>query len=234
MTTTATPMTLIDVFVAPQSLFDKLNAAKKYSYLALALLMAVSAGGVFAFFDGMSVDWIVQQQMLHVDASGAEKEAAEQFMRDAAPHTGIIGAVMVVIMLLVTTALYAGYFLLAHKAGGANKKSLAYGDWFSVGVWSQMPMLLSTLGFIALFATAASPDLPISLPNYASLNQLVTGFVPGDALFTWAESLNLFYFWSIALVSIAFQRLSDMSVVKSVTLSIAPYIAVFGLWFVVA
>ncbi len=233
-TATATPMTLIDVFVAPQSLFDQLKSAKKYSYLALALLIAVTAGGIYGFFDGMSTDWIVQQQMLHVDASGAEKDAAEQFVRDAAPHTGTLGAVMVVIMTLITTAIYAGYFALAHKAGGANKQPLTYGDWFSVGAWSQMPMLLSAIGFIALFTTAASPDLSMSLPNYASLNQLVTGFVPGDALFNWAETLNLFYIWSIALVSIAFKRLSDMSVVKSVVLSVAPYVVVFGLWFAVA
>lgn len=235
MTTTATPMTLIDVFVAPQSLFDKLKSARKYSYVALALLIAVTAGGNYGFFDGMSIDWIVQQQMLQSgEVSAANKESSEQLLRDIAPHTGVMSAVMVPVFMLLFTALYAGYLSLAHKASGTNKQSLNYGDWFSVGIWAQMPSLLNSIGFIALFATAASPDLPLTLPNYASLNQLVTGFVPGDALFTWAESLNLFYIWSIALVSIAFQRLSDMSVVKSVAFSVAPYIVIFGLWFAVA
>lgn len=235
MSSTASPMALIDVFVAPKSLFEQLKAAKKWSWLALALMMTITSLSVMSFYDNMSPEWIVEQQLeLAGDMSAAERESATKIIQQTAGNVGIIGASVAAIMTLLLTAIYAIYFMGVGKLGGINKQKLSYGDWFSFSVWIQMPMLINTIGFAVLFLTASTADLPLNLGNYASLNQLVTGYLPTDALFSWAETLNLFFVWNIALVSIGLKKCSDMSTVKATTLAAMPYIAIFGLWFVLA
>ena len=60
------------------------------------------------------------------------------------------------------------------------------------------------------------------------------GLSIGDTLYNWAETFNLFYLWSIAIAAIGLQKCVDISVSKSVMLAALPYIAVFGLWLVLA
>lgn len=236
MSNTASPMALVDVFVAPKSLFEQHQAAKKWSWLALVLILAVTFFSAQAFYGNMSTDWLVEQQMMTIgpDASPAERQGAEDFINATAGNFGTVTGGMGAVMLLIFSALFAGYYMLAHKVTGHSEKPLSFGDWFSVTVWSQMPLLINSIGFIVLFATASTSDLPLSLANYASLNQLVTDYAPGDALYTWAESLNLFSLWSIALVATAMQRLSNMSIAKSYIVAALPNLAIFGIWFAVA
>lgn len=236
MSGTASPMTLVDIYVAPKSLFEQFKAAKKYSWIALVLMLALSAGSAFMFYNGMSPEWLIEQQMqtLPADMSPAEREAAEGMIAQTTGSMGIMSSVGMVIATMVFTAIFAGYYMLASKAGGQNRQPLSYGDWFSFSIWTQMPMLINTLGFIALFATAATGDLPMSLPNYASLNQLVLGIAPGEHLYAWAEALNLFSLWTVVLCAIGLKQLADMSAAKAYLLALLPNLLIFGIWFAVA
>lgn len=235
MSSTASPMTLLDIYVAPKSLFSQFKAAKVYSYVAFVLMLALTAGSMFVFYDGMSPQWIVDQQMLNMSTeqmSPSEIDATKDIMAQTAGSIGIITAVSVIIMMTIITAIYAGYFTLAAKLGGENREPMAYGDWFSFSIWAQMPTVIGTLGFILLFMTAGTADLPISLPNYASLNQLLLGVEPGQALYTWAEAVNLFSLWTIAIAAIGLKKLCNISMGKAVMLSALPWVTIFGIWFI--
>lgn len=236
MSGTATAMSLVDIYVAPKSLFEKFQSAKKFSYIALVLLIVLTAGSLYVFYGNMSPEWLIEQQMqtLPADMTPAEREGAEGMIAQTAGSIGIISAVGVVFVTLILTALFAGYYALASKAGGPARQPMAYGDWFSFSIWVQMPSIINTLGFIALFATAATSDLPMSLPNYASINQLFLGYMPGESLFSWAEAVNLFALWSIGLTTIGFKQLADMSTGKAIALSALPFILIFGTWLAIA
>lgn len=232
MTSEVSPIALLDVYVAPKSLFENLAQVRKWSWIGLLLLLVLIVGSNYVFFNGMSTEWLIEQQLMHAgELSNAERDAAVEVMQRTAPYTGLLGGIFGAIAQLVMTAVIAGYFMLIAKAAVNGNHSLTYGDWFSFSIWTQMPILVSTLGFVALFMTSSTPDLPIVLANYASLNQLLLGLEPTDALFTWAESINLFLLWSMAIAAIGFSTCFKLSTWKAIGYSALPYLLIFGSWF---
>jgi len=233
-TTTTTPsaMALLDIFVSPSNVFNHIKANKKWAWLGLLLIIAISGISSLLFFNGMSPEWIVEQQLGHAgDMSAQEAEQAKDAMMQFAQYTGVMGAVMGGVFILIITSIIAGYNLLIGNALAQTKPDFKYGDWFSFTVWTSMPAVINTLGFMILFLTATTAELPLDMTNYASVNQLMLNYLPGDALYTWAESLNLFSLWSILLTIIGFQRCCNMSAGKAVLAGTLPYLVIFGAWF---
>jgi len=232
---TSSPMALIDIFVAPKTVFDNLQANKKWSVMGLIITIAITAAASIMFFGGMSPDWIVEQQMMAAgDMAASEREAMKEGIEMMSEYMGIMAAVGTLIMLPVITALFALYYKIIGTTVAETKPDFKFGDWFTFSVWTQMPAIINTLGFMVLFLTAATADLPISMPYYASVNQLFMNLLPGDALYTWAESLNLFSIWSIIIAAIGFNRCCKMSMVKSVIFAAIPTLVIFGVWFIIA
>lgn len=232
---TSSPMALVNVFVEPKSVFENLQTTKKWSWLGLIIVMAITAISSMMFFGGMSTEWLVEQQMMAAgDMSVSEREATQQGMEMMADYMGIIAAVSALVMLPVMSAIFALYYKVIGSTAATVDPEFTFGDWFAFTVWTQMPALINSLGFMALFLTAATGDLPISMPNYASVNQLFMDLVPGDALYTWAESFNLFSIWSVIIAAVGFNRCCKMSIVKSVIFAALPIVVIFGAWFIIA
>jgi hypothetical protein len=229
---------IVDALVAPTSLFNQFKAAKKWSWLALALVMVVTFFSTLVFFDNMSIEWLIDQQLLEAgELSVSELEGAKAIIEQTAQYTGLISATFSVISLLVINAIFAGYYLLIGKFTKnkiANKNdTFVFSDWYSFSIWSHMPLLINTLGFSLLFLTAATNDLPLSIINYASLNQLFLGLTPEHHLYLWAESLNLFYIWSIFIATIGLKKCANLSLSKAAMIAELPYLIIFGFWFMV-
>ncbi|MDP2560497.1 YIP1 family protein [Psychrobium sp. 1_MG-2023] len=234
-TNPTTPMTLLDVFVAPKTVFEQLQSAKKWSWLALVLLISVTSASLLAFFSNMTPEWIVEQQLMQMgDVSASERAAATEALELTAEYTGVIGAVFTVIAQVIMISILAGFYLAIGKFAAKQSPQYSYGDWFSFAIWTQMPALINMIGFTILFTTAAVSDLPLTLTNYASLNQLVLNLAPTEALYTWAESINIFSVWSIIIAMIGLQHCCKMTTVKAFTFATLPYITVFGSWFILA
>lgn len=243
-TKAASPMVIIDALVAPSSVFNQFKAAKKFSWLALALLIVVSSVNAWVFFDNMSSAWLVEQQLLQAgEMSPSELTAAKGIMQQTAEYTGLISAVFSALAFLVIGAIFAGYYLLAVKLTKgksltnytkAEEAKFTFGDWFSFNVWTQMPLLINSLGFSLLFLTAANTNLPLSLINYATLNQLFLGLTAEHHLFKWAESFNFFYLWSMFIATVGLQKCGELSLSKAAVIATLPYLLIFGLWFILA
>jgi hypothetical protein len=231
---TSSPMALIDIFVAPKTVFENLQANKKWAVVGLFITMGISAVSLLMFYGGMSPDWIVEQQMMAAgDMTASERKAAKETMTMMAENTGIMAAVGT-LSIPIMAAIFALYYKIIGSTVAEIAPEYKFGDWFTFSVWTQMPTIINTLGFMALFLTATTVDLPISMPYYASVNQLFMNLLPGDALYTWAESLNLFLIWSIVIAAIGFNRCCKMSMVKSVIFAAIPTLVIFGVWFIIA
>ncbi|WJG11193.1 YIP1 family protein [Aliiglaciecola sp. LCG003] len=231
MNTINSPMVLLDIFVAPSTVFTRLQSIKKWGWLGLLLLITMTIFSTISFYGNMSPDWIMEQQLLHAgEIAPAERDATIDMMSQAVEYLGLIGSVLSTIFLVFVCALSAGYLMLVSKLS-ANKNNYQFGDWFSFSIWSQMPLFINLFGFIIIFLTSSTPDLPLELPNYASLNQLYLGLVPGDVFFNFAENINLFYLWSIGLVTLGLMYCCQFSITKAIFFSLLPYLVVFGLWF---
>ncbi len=226
MTTMKLSNALLDVYVAPASLFDAIKQGTR-PLIPLLLMLAISFVGVVYFYSNMSTEWIVEQQMLQAgDMSPAEEERIRAYFAESAGYIGWIGAVTQLVATLIITAVFALYFrIVGHKA-----EDFTYGNWFGFTVWTQMPTVILMLGFFAILFTASTPDLPIMTLGYASLNQLALGLSPGDAFYNWAEALNLFFLWSIVLSAVGLQRWVGMNMAKAAFFAALPYLLVFGIW----
>ena len=162
------------------------QSGRQFWLLAIQLLLTTAI--IYWFYAGMSPAWLVDQQLLHAgELTPAETEQIRAAMASMAGATPIIGAVSIAVGSLAFTAITAGYLLLTGKL----QKVLNYGQWFALVVWSQLPALLNILGLALLVVLADSPDQPLMLVNYASLNQLVLDLPIGHALYNWAESINV-------------------------------------------
>ncbi len=232
---TSSPMAMVDIFVAPKSVFDNLLGNGKWAWLSLLLIIAVLVGSKIAFFSGMSSDWIVEQQLAQAgEMTASEAAQAREGMTMMAEYTGIISSIAGSIIFVILTALSAAYYMVISNVAATKTPEFSFGNWFTFAVWTQMPTIINTIGFIVLFAGANTADLPLTLGSYASVNQLFLSYVPGDALFNWAETLNLFLIWGIALAAIGFNRCCDMSAAKSLFFAVLPSLVIFGVWFGIA
>jgi len=97
-------------------------------------------------------------------------------------------------------------------------------------VWSQLPTVLNILGLALLVLLADSPDQPLMLVNYASLNQLVLDLPVGHALYTWAESINVFLVWQLWILFAGLQSAADFTAKRAAIVTGTPVLLIFGLW----
>lgn len=213
---------LVSPNLAWQQLREKLLIAP-----ALLLQIILTSAAIYLFYSGMSAEWLVEQQLLQAgELTPAETEQARAMMAQTAAYTPIIGVVSVVVMSLLMHAIFAGYYHLIGKMAG----NFSYSQWFAASVWSQMPLLLNMLGLILLTLMADNPNLPLSTANYASVNQVLLQLPPSHSYFFLTESLNLFYFWQVALLTLAFRQWCQFSLTKALLLAALPLVLIFGIW----
>lgn len=205
------------------------QSGRHFWLLAIQLLLTTAI--IYWFYAGMSPAWLVDQQMLHAgELTPAETEQIRAAMASMAGATPVIGAVSVAVGSLAFTAITAGYLLLTGKL----QKALNYGQWFALVVWSQLPTVLNIFGLALLVLLADTPDQPLMLLNYASLNQLVLDLPIGHALYTWAESINVFLFWQLWILFAGLQSAAGFTTKRAAIVTGTPVLLIFGLWAVFA
>ncbi|MEZ5455289.1 MAG: YIP1 family protein [Lysobacteraceae bacterium] len=219
---------LVDIFLAPRALFTALPAHRRWTWIALGLLVLFQIASVYVFFGPMSPEWLVDQQLASADIPENQMAQAKATMLQVAPYTAHIGAAMGAVATVVISALVALVLFAAERALVPSRQS--YGQWYAVTIWAQMPMLLNALGLIVLSLLAASPDQPLSVANWASLNELLLGLPVGDAWYGWAEAFSLFFLWTIALFAIAIRTAKPVAWPRALALASLPYVLSFGIW----
>lgn len=219
---------LADIYVSPKSLFDSLSTKKGWSLIALALLLVANVGVMYAFYAGMSPSWLVEQQMAAIahELTPAEIDNTRAAMGQMAANTKYIVAASMLVMTPLMLAIIAGYLMLVGNPG----QKRPYGDWYAMAVWTSMPGILNMLGLAILVLLSNTPDMPLSTANYLSLNQLIFNLAPGDKWFSWAESFNLVYLWTIGLTAVGLKSWSGYATGKALLFAALPLLVIFGLW----
>lgn len=226
MTTSTIRNSVLDIFIAPSQAFAKIRGSGGNVLLLIGQLLLLALA-MYLFYQGMSPEWLVEQQLLQAgDLTPAEIEQSRALMAQTAPYTAIIVAVSAPLMAILMTAILAGYLHLISKMSG----DFRYQDWFGFSVWSQMPMQLNSIGLILLVLSANTPNLPLASANYASLNHLVLQLPIGAPFYTWAEAFNLFMFWQIAVMAIGLKQWCNFSMVKATLFAALPTVLIFGIW----
>ncbi|WP_075594158.1 YIP1 family protein [Pseudoalteromonas sp. PAB 2.2] len=225
---------LVDIFISPSKAFNGVKEAKGWSFVAFILLAGMLAASMLAFYNKADPQFLIDQQVAaaSVDATIAEQKMIRQSMEQTldmqvwfALFGGIIG-------LAVINALMAGYYLFVSKQD--PEANYSYGAWYGFGVWTMMPMVISSLGILILVLTASNNQLSPTLFNYASINQLLIGLEVGHPFCTMLESLNIFSIWGIVLAAIGLKCWTNFNFNKALLFAALPSIAIYGIWTVIA
>jgi|TARA_Y100000034_G_scaffold134540_1_gene203246 hypothetical protein len=225
---------LVDIFISPSKAFNGLKEAKGWSFVAFILLAGILAASMFAFYNKADPQFLIDQQVAaaSVDATIAEQKMIRQSMEQTidmqvwfAMFGGIIG-------LAVINALMAGYYLFVSKQD--PEANYGYGAWYGFGVWTMMPMIISSLGLLILVLTASTDQISQTLFNYASINQLLIGLEIGHPFYTLLESLNIFSIWGIFIAAIGLKSWTNFTFNKALLFAALPSIVIYGIWTVIA
>ena len=225
---------LVDIFISPNKAFNGLKEAKGWSFVAFILLAGILAASMFAFYNKADPQYLIDQQVAaaSVDATIAEQKMIRQSMEQTidmqvwfAMFGGIIG-------LAVINALMAGYYLFVSKQD--PEANYGYGAWYGFGVWTMMPMIISSLGLLILVLTASTDQISQTLFNYASINQLLIGLEIGHPFYTLLESLNIFSIWGIFIAAIGLKSWTNFTFNKALLFAALPSIVIYGIWTVIA
>ena len=225
---------LVDIFISPSKAFNGLKEAKGWSFVAFILLAGILAASMFACYNKADPQFLIDQQVAaaSVDATIAEQKMIRQSMEQTidmqvwfAIFGGIIG-------LAVINALMAGYYLFVSKQD--PEANYGYGAWYGFGVWTMMPMIISSLGLLILVLTASTDQISQTLFNYASINQLLIGLEIGHPFYTLLESLNIFSIWGIFIAAIGLKSWTNFTFNKALLFAALPSIVIYGIWTVIA
>lgn len=219
---------LSDLFLAPRNLFAALPSRRAWTWAALALQIAVQIVSLYVFFGPMSPEWIVEQQLASANLPASEAEAARATLMTMAPNIAHISAASSLVLGVLFPALLALLYFVGERVLARSRQS--YGAWFGIAVWAQLPMLLNALGLIALSLMATSPDQPLAVANYASLNGLMLDLPIAHPWHNWAQALSLFFVWSAVLVAVAVRTAQPVAWGRALLLGALPYLLVFGVW----
>lgn len=230
MITTGWMSAASDIFLNPKKIFSDLIEAKGWSWIPLILTSAVMIAALQLYFATVDPDFFVENQVeaLGTDITAQERDVARASLQEMHGGQAVISIVGSIVTLLFFTGLISAWFYLVSKPH--ENKDYTYSDWFGFAMWTNMPSVILYFGVILLVLLSDTNEIPISVLNYSSLNQLLFGLTPEHALYTLAETINLFMFWSIALSAIGLQVWTKMRLTSASVVAALPIVLIFGIW----
>lgn len=227
------PRGLLDAVVAPGASFAALRHARGWGWAAFALIVLTQSIALLVFFGGMSPEWLVEQQLMRMGEVAASDEASvRSTLASMADNYAVIAAVGGAVTLALMVPLLGLVFFLANRATRGTR--FGFVEWTRFASWSQLPLVVSSLGLIVIAVLARQPDLPLSAAQYASLNTLLLKLPAGHAWFNWAETLNVFTLWSAVLAAIGVRVWTAVSWGVAALVGALPWVLVFGVWALLA
>jgi hypothetical protein len=226
---------LLDIYTSPSKAFNAIEDAKGWSWLAFICIATATAASLFVFYNTVDLQFLINEQVAaaSVDATIGEQKVIRQAIEQNAPNQIWFGMLGGVLGLIIMNALMALYYMLIAKLDPNSQHS--YGAWYGFSLWTMMPVVISSLGTIALVLMASTDQISQqAVFNYASINQLILGFEAGDSFYTLLESISLFTLWGIGLAMVGLKCWTHFSTNKALLFAALPSIIIFAIWALIA
>ncbi len=219
---------MVDIVASPGKALDEIRHHTSWLWWPLLVSILLAAGMFIYYYNWVDFTWFVEETIRQIPAENRAEsaEATRQYMQP-----GIVmwfSVLMVVVMSFVIYTIQATYLHLANKlVTGAD---IGFGGWFSLTAWANFVNVFGTLAAFATILMADSNQLSSQALAALSLNSLLVHASFDSPWFTWANSLNLIHFWTIALICIGIARWTGVSMVKSAVIAALPWVLIFGIW----
>lgn len=218
--------TAINILTAPSDAFNELRQ-RPTKIFPLALVLISSMAVMFWYFSIVDFDWFVDDSLSGRDLSEEQMEAGREAMLSMSQTTfrlfGVLGGTVGILLISV---LQAGYLSLASALIGGKFK---FSHWFSLIVWTGLPYLLAVIGMAVTILL--SPNGQLSAYDLNPLTLANLGVQSDNAsVMTVLNSLNLTLIWSAVLIVMAYKQWLESSLLKALSVVLAPYMLILGVW----
>jgi hypothetical protein len=202
---------VVGALVSPRSTFDSI--ARKPGWL-LPLILLITINIVVAFTFTHRIGWrtIMEQQLAKSSRYAQMTPAQQQQVLDRqlriAPVLGYVGGTVgSVIIMLIIAGLFLGAFNVVFGSG------IKFSQSFGITTHAFMPQIVK--GILGLVILWVRPPEGINIQNLVMSN--VGAFLPSSIpswLQTLTTSLDLFAFWTLALLAIGYAAASSSRKLK--------------------
>ena len=218
--------TAINILVSPSEAFTELQQ-RPSKLFPLALILLSTRAVMFWYFTIVDFDWYIDDTLAAVNLDDEQLEIARAQMASMSQTTfKMFGIFSGVIGILVIYVLQSGYLSLISAISGSGQK---FGNWFSLVLWTGLPYMLSVVGMVATIAL--SPNGQLSAYDLDPLTLANLGMQSGNSSLTAIfNSISLPMLWGIGLTVMGYRQWLDCSLVKAMTVVLAPYLLLMGVW----
>lgn len=225
--------TLVNIYASPAQAFRTLQE-RPYIWLPL-LLMLVGWIVLFNWYYAVvDFNWVVEH-LIGIEQANAPADQHAQIAKNLhqlKPGAFVIISVLSVFFILAVVTVINTLYLLVVGAINDDKPGLK--EWFSFSLWTSMPSLVLMLAMVANFYLSGSAQVAPEQLNPLTLNNLFFHLPADSAYRKLFDSLDLTILWSAVLGVIGYHIWTGRSWGKSVLIILAPTIAIYGTWFVLA
>lgn len=215
---------LIDIFLQPGKVFEDLRDKPRFA-VPLLLFIVLSAALPLWYFMKVDPAWYMEHMLLASgkDLSGAQLQQAQSVM-PGTQAMAWIGAVSAAVMVLVVTALYALYLMLAGKITGG---AMSFKRGMSLTAWSNMPALLGMVVALAGVAMMA-PNTVLESLLLTNVDPLLVQLPPDSPWLGLARGFSLLNFWAWFLLALGWRIFNRASWLQSAIVSLLPGVLIYG------
>jgi len=219
---------LLDIFVAPRQALAAAREHTLWFWLPLVISIALTLAFWAHYYFSVDFDWLITQMLTQ---SGKEMPAdqMEQVRAFMTPVSMLIStAVFALAWPFVLGGITALYLLIVAKIGGDEQNG--YGRWFGLSIWAFFPAVVSVIAAWGNWLLASSKQLTQQNVMITNLNTLLFHKPLSNPWAGWLGAIDLTLFWCIALLGIGVALFSNRSLGKGLTIAIAPFVVVYGIW----
>ena len=218
--------TAINILVSPSEAFTELQQ-RPSKLFPLALILLSTMAVMFWYFTIVDFDWYIDDTLAAVNLDDEQLEIARAQMASMSQTTfKMFGIFSGVIGILVIYVLQSGYLSLISAISGSGQK---FGNWFSLVLWTGLPYMLSVVGMVATIAL--SPNGQLSAYDLDPLTLANLGMQSGNSSLTAIfNSISLPMLWGVGLTVMGYRQWLDCSLMKAMTVVLAPYLLLMGVW----
>jgi hypothetical protein len=219
---------MVDIVASPGKALDEIKLHTSWLWWPLLITLLLAAGLWIYYYNRIDFPWLIEETIRQIPAEDrAERaDAVRQFMSPG--RSMWMTVIAIVVFTFVIYTVQATYLHLANKI--ITAADIGFGSWFSFTVWTAFVGVFGALAAFVMILMADSNQLAAQDLAVLSMNSLLIHASPGDAWFTWANSLNLVHFWSLFLMSIGFARWTGAEIMKSTVIAVLPWVLIFGIW----
>lgn len=221
------------IFLSPSSVFKTATPPFFKGFYVLGVTLVVLFVAQWLFFDGLSQEYLVDQQLAAMkDLTTDELAAAKDILMKTAPYMGvIIGATQLLSVLAQVFLLGLYVFVVAKRF--SKRDNWTYKESFAMTSWCYTPWMIASLGLIVLTLSSQSSQLPLWMSTYSSLNGLILHKDITDPSYNFTSAINAFDLWVIFLLALGFHVRLSLPKATAALLAVAPWCVFFGVWAVI-